>query len=440
MAFVEIFPDEPVPARAVMVVLYGEPDMGKTSLSMQVENRPVIHLDFDRALGRAIKRKRSVQIGSWSEMVEQAYDKNYFEQFRGGVAIIDTAKAMMDKYMSNALISQDKTLANKTGGLSLQGFGALKTLFEGFKNKIQSYDIDLIVICHEQTVTKKGEETRSVPAVTGGSLQILLGEADLVGYMSSRNDVRTIDFFPTDHHVGKNSPKIPLMTVPDASSPEYLNQMGRLLQMVKDKFAERTAAMDASDEYQAEKRAFLTIAEKFTGLISNAAMILDKPDNVSEPYRYPIMREFIEKAIELLPADLTFETTVEDANYLKTQISELAKYGFNDQWLKPLKGALVAAAKAVGLVYPQGATSFAESEDRAKLKEAAETPATPAPINEVGEPLPVEAKTETEPAKAAEKAKSEKPTTEGQGSLFGNQETTASNQKKRNPDKVKGAV
>jgi hypothetical protein len=62
--------------------------------------------------------------------------------------------------------------------------------------------------------------------------------ADMVGYMENRAGKRTIDFNPTERHIGKNTAEFSLTEVPHYTAQEYGQFMGALMQKTKTKMSE----------------------------------------------------------------------------------------------------------------------------------------------------------------------------------------------------------
>ena len=86
--------DESFPKRPVIIVLYGSPAVGKTSLSNTAKN-PLL-IDCDRGADRAANRAETTIIANnWDEVLnDEAEIKN------ASTVIIDTAKAVLDDFLT----------------------------------------------------------------------------------------------------------------------------------------------------------------------------------------------------------------------------------------------------------------------------------------------------------------------------------------------------
>jgi broad-specificity NMP kinase len=81
--------NESFPERPVIIVLYGTPGCGKTSL-FNTCDQPIL-IDCDRGADRAINRQDTIIAKNWQEVIESESEiKNY------KTVGIDTAKAVLD--------------------------------------------------------------------------------------------------------------------------------------------------------------------------------------------------------------------------------------------------------------------------------------------------------------------------------------------------------
>ena len=61
--------EESLPNRPVVVLLYGDPGVGKTSC-FNTADAPLL-LDFDRGVDRSISRQDTLVISSWDEVIAE---------------------------------------------------------------------------------------------------------------------------------------------------------------------------------------------------------------------------------------------------------------------------------------------------------------------------------------------------------------------------------
>jgi hypothetical protein len=187
---------------ASKTLLYGQPGIGKTTLALSSPD-PLL-LDFDKGLHRVDPRHLSpaVQVESWDDVLDVLSED--LSEFK--TLVIDTAGKMLD-FMSAYLIKTDPKLGKRDGSLTLQGYGARKTMFVNFLSRVSNLGMHLIFVAHERE-EKNGDEKILRPEIGGSSSGDLIKELDLVGYMEAHGKQRTISFDPCEKFYAKNTCKL----------------------------------------------------------------------------------------------------------------------------------------------------------------------------------------------------------------------------------------
>lgn len=254
--------NEALPERPVIILLYGEPGIGKTSLFNTAAN-PLL-IDFDRGKDRAIFRQDTLVVNTWEdiEVEEKA------QTFKGYATVgVDTAKAALDDFLMSYVIKKDfKNAKNK-----LAAYGAIGDDFKIFVSNRRSENADIVIICHSKD-DKDGDITKKIPDVTGQSYQLLLRIADQVGYMSMQNNKRTIQFEPTDKSIGKNVARLPLIEIPNEAEPEAKTFMATIIDKVKKSITAQSA----------QQKEALEAFEIFSGAIAKATTVLNLADILTD--------------------------------------------------------------------------------------------------------------------------------------------------------------
>ena len=234
------------PKRPVIILIYGIPGVGKTSL-FNTSNNPIL-LDCDRGGDRAIFRQDTIVASNWKDvMTDEVEIKNY------RTLGIDTAKAVLDDYLMTYVVEMDyKLKTNK-----LKAYGAIGEEFKIFINRRRGEEIDIVILAHAKE-EKDGDNTRISPDVTGGSKDLLLRISDQVGYMYMANNKRTIQFDPTDRTIGKNVARLPVLEIPNETDPAFKTFMADIIESVRTSIQEMT---------ESQKEAMLQI-ENVQGLIN----------------------------------------------------------------------------------------------------------------------------------------------------------------------------
>jgi hypothetical protein len=236
--------NEPLPERPVVIGYYGEPGVRKTSIAHTADT-PLL-IDFDRGVARSFGRKDAVIVDNWEEVLkyeEQGLYKNY------KTIIIDTAKAALDDFLMSYVVRQDfKLQKNK-----LQAYGAIGDAFKLFLNNRRTEGADVIIIAH----SKKDEDTKKmIPDVTGQSYNLMLRVSDQIGFVSTKNNQATIQWYPSDITVGKNTANLPEAVIPDKGDPAFKTFMADIIAKVKSSIVEmneaQREALDKSAKFQQE--------------------------------------------------------------------------------------------------------------------------------------------------------------------------------------------
>jgi hypothetical protein len=249
---------EPLSLSALVAVIYGPPGMGKTSLSFTMPG-PILHIDADEGLRRAVQnvRPKSVRLQQYepffSYVMSQAFAA-YVQEQGFKTVVVDTVGKLLDSYITPYLIAKDPKNGNYTGGLSLPGWGGLKTNFYALHNRFKSLGLNICYVCHAKEAGE-ANNLRYELAVSGGSADTIYTSCDLLGFMSVRGDgSRILSFTPTSQKLGKNIGNIPDMQVPDAGTPEYAGFMAsifdRVIETMSAQSAEQIAFNAALDEWK----------------------------------------------------------------------------------------------------------------------------------------------------------------------------------------------
>lgn len=263
------------PERPVVIVLYGSPGSGKTSVATTAES-PVV-IDADRGSDRAVQCVDTLIANTWEDIDTSIPDMAGYKTIIG-----DTAKAILDDFLSVYVCNRNYKLKSN----SLKRFGEMADEFKAFVSKLQSYGSDIVFICHDKE-TAEGDVIKHSPDCTGSSKDLLLRKADQVGYISLVNGKRTISFDPRDNFIGKNVAQIPAMEIPDAGTAEFSTFMADIIKRVKTSICSRTEAQRKANEMLAELREELGKVSDDEG----AATLLNKCSNLPDIMKRPFFME-----------------------------------------------------------------------------------------------------------------------------------------------------
>lgn len=274
---------EVMPERPVIIVLYGTPGTGKTSLANTAKN-PIL-IDTDRGSDRASNRVDTLMASKWLNIEnEKEAIKTY------DTVVIDTAKALLDDYLSDYVVTQNYKL--KSNGL--KRFGEMAEKFKEFVNFLRQNQSDIIFVCHDKEQTE-GDIVKHSPECTGQSKDLLLRIADQVGYVTMVNGQRTIVFDPTDTTIGKNVAQIPPMRIPDVNSVEFPTCMAEIISKVKKSLVGKSEAQKEAQEQLDSAREKLKSAKT----IDDANELISITKTLPKPMQSAFSKKVVEEMKKL---------------------------------------------------------------------------------------------------------------------------------------------
>lgn len=222
--------EDSIPPRPVVILIYGRPGCGKSSLANTAKN-PII-IDCDRGADRAINRQDYLSCSKWEDVLSE---KETIKQY--DTIVIDTCRALLDDFLMDYVRRMDKSLITN----QLKAYGAIANEFKVFVAELRGAGKDLIFISHTRE-DKDGDMTQFSPDVTGSSKELLLRMADQVGFVAMVNNKRTVMFEPDDRIIAKNVAKLPAFNIPNADAPEFTTAMQDIISKTKDSIIRRAEA------------------------------------------------------------------------------------------------------------------------------------------------------------------------------------------------------
>ena len=253
----------------ICCVIYGVPNVGKTSLALTASN-PAL-LDFDSGAHRAVHPSdtpRIAQARTWADL--EGLDAGALEGV--DTLIVDTGGAAVNALIAD-IIRRDPKLGSN-GAPSLQGWGQLKSRFRMWVNNIRAFGVDVVLICH-MNEEQRGDTVAERVDVAGSSRNEIYQRADIMGRMrfvtgEDGRTVRQLSFAPSPGAYTKNVGLPEYEVPPPADAPDFL---ARVIADAKEKMNARSAAANAdaqADAEWAEKLLALDTATEFNRAIAEA--------------------------------------------------------------------------------------------------------------------------------------------------------------------------
>jgi hypothetical protein len=206
---------EPMPVENIVLTVYSQPGLGKTSLGFTAES-PLL-LDFDKGSYRAANRRDAMQVANWVDVESMtAIDLEPYKTI-----VIDTGGRALD-ILSLDIIRSNPKMGN-FGSLSLQGFGVLKGRFAQWQTFLRSLGKDIVIACH-MSEEKRGDDLLERIDAQGSSKNEIYKSSDAMCRIQVDNGGnRYLNFDPREGGFGKNPAQLPRLQFPHPDkNPHFL--------------------------------------------------------------------------------------------------------------------------------------------------------------------------------------------------------------------------
>lgn len=289
--------DQPLLVQAIIVYLYADPGLGKTSIGFTGDK--AISFDFDKGSHRTgeLRRGAVVQAKQWADVANlTASDLEPYNTI-----VIDTVGAMLESIKTHLMLNA--TNKQKDGSLKLKAQGLANNIFKQYVNSLIASGKDVVFIAHASE-DQSGDQIVYRPDLGGKNRNELYRIADIMGYLTTvttgeGKNARLISFRPCPTHHAKNAGGLGgdsgEVWVPDLkTNPTFLAD---LIKQAKDHIntltPDQLATMKAQEDLQNWEQSCSEI--QHAGDLSQLTESLDK----SHAYYQSMRQIMLKKAKEL---------------------------------------------------------------------------------------------------------------------------------------------
>ena len=239
-----------------MLIISGQPGLGKTTLALSAPN-PFL-FDTDNGIARVKAEHRCVTstTASYEELLEDMGS----EEYRAAETVIIDTGGTLVQLMKDWAKKQNAKAAKDGRAM----YGEIKTEFDRLCYQIRSKDKKHLVVVFHTTEQSKGDTIQTRLSCEGSTKDIVWTPADFGGHMFMMGSKRMIGFTPTDEYFAKGCFSVSgVMAVPelkDGQPNTFLTGLFRAAQQ---------CINDEAKVYAEERGAYQRAMEQGRGIIAS---------------------------------------------------------------------------------------------------------------------------------------------------------------------------
>lgn len=212
MALTIIKPGQSISVKGLRALFYGEPSIGKTTLSYSF-SRPIC-IDFDKGAHRSEfgEHVTRIQLDTWEDILQLTKETNNYADY--DTIVVDTASKIQECIITS-IIKNNPKMGTRNGNLTLNGYSEMAAVFKIWVNKIIELGKDFVILA-QFTEEKDGDNIRKRPKYQGkASAGIIMEDTDLMGFMHYEGDKRIISFNLSEDYFAKDPARIGRYVIPE---------------------------------------------------------------------------------------------------------------------------------------------------------------------------------------------------------------------------------
>lgn len=226
------------------VAILGLGSQGKTTLALTAPD--VFFVDFQRGTGKVTNRQQEgtsvvlAERATWREL-EGVLTEDRLRSYK--TVVFDPAGHLVEM-MRIGMVTENPGLRNGDTGMTPQGWGALSARFRRLIDDLTAWGKDVIFVCTAREVERK-EETVIRMRMAGGSREVLMEEARIIGYLKAYSPTnRVLHLAPHKDYPVKSVAGFGDVIVPDtAVAPNFI---GNLIDDVRKRMQELNESQSAA--------------------------------------------------------------------------------------------------------------------------------------------------------------------------------------------------
>ena len=258
-------------------LLYGAPGTGKTTCGYSAPDSLLINLDM--GAHRVKPEHRAGKDTSVCKTFDEVKADVEYAKGKYKTIVIDTGGALVEMLKQYVIDHPGdfKGGAKAMGGISLQGYGFVKTLWNDFTRQLRQ-NFNVVYIFHEQAEKNGDDGTFYSIVVEGAAKNTVWQSADLAARLFINNGQRYLGFTPTEQYSAKSSFGISgLVEVPELKDGEPNDFLTKLFAKVRANLAAESAAISPEKE---KYDVAISIAKKMVDSVNSPEQVQEVFDGL----------------------------------------------------------------------------------------------------------------------------------------------------------------
>lgn len=230
----------------IIMIISGLPGVGKTTLALSAPD--VLLIDADEGLARVnpAHRKDSSLAKTYEELLADIKEAEGTYK----TIVVDTCGALIEM-LKDWAVRTDPKASKASGGISLQGFGTVKSEFIRLSSELRK-KFNVIYLFHEEK-TKNGEDIFYDIIAEGAAKNIVWQPCDIGGHLHIMNGRRYIGFTPTAQYNAKSAYGIKgLVEIPELGEGDPNDFLTKLFAKVRENLETENKTRQADEVVYAE--------------------------------------------------------------------------------------------------------------------------------------------------------------------------------------------
>lgn len=242
-----------------MVIISGQPGLGKTTLALSAP-KPFL-FDTDNGIARVKAAHRQGVVTSVTDSYEELLEDMDSDEYRAAESVVIDTGGTLVQLMKDWAKKQDAKAAKDGRAM----YGVIKSEFDRLCWQIRNKDGKHLIVVFHTTEQQKGDTIQTRLSCEGSTKDIVWTPADFGGHMFMMGNKRCIGFTPAEEYFAKGCFGVQgIIPIPDLKDGQKNDFLTKLFATAQENI-NREAAV-----FTGEKQAYDAAMERGTEIIATA--------------------------------------------------------------------------------------------------------------------------------------------------------------------------